>query len=44
MSLLEVPSAPGAPFGQSGMGVCIWARDKIRDENKIAAEKKVFMV
>jgi hypothetical protein len=44
ISLLEVPSVPGAPSGQSGMGFCIWARDKIKDENKIAAERSVFMV
>src|SRR5258708_33375348 len=43
MSLVELPSAPGAPSGQSGMEVCISARDKIRDENKTAAAKNFFI-
>jgi hypothetical protein len=42
-SFVEVPRALGAPSGQSGMGVCIWARDKMSDKNIIAEIKSVFM-
>jgi len=35
MSVALVPSAPGAPAGQSGIEGCISARDTINDENKM---------
>jgi hypothetical protein len=43
MSLDDAPSAPGAPSGQSGTGVCMSARENMSDENKIAEVKMVFM-
>ena len=35
ISLDEVPSAPGAPLGQSGISGSIWAWEVIMEEIKI---------
>src|SRR5206468_1724976 len=43
MSLSSLPSAPGAPLGQSGRGSFISARDKRQKEERMATAKKVFM-
>ena len=42
--LYEMATGRAAPFGQSGIGVCICARDKMSEETKIAEAKSVFMV
>src|SRR5664280_2971037 len=44
MSLVVLPSAPGAPSGQSGIGTCISARRKNGKETITASVHKVFMV
>jgi hypothetical protein len=43
MSLDEVPSAPGAPSGQSGIEFFICAEQSMSDANKIAEAKTIFM-
>jgi hypothetical protein len=37
ISVAFVPRAPGAPSGQSGIGACISAWDKIKDIKKMTA-------
>ncbi|HEX3102651.1 MAG TPA: hypothetical protein VHQ01_12695, partial [Pyrinomonadaceae bacterium] len=43
MSQSFVPGAPGAPFGQSGIGERISACERIADENKMTATKKILI-
>ena len=43
VSLVEIPSAPGAPFDQSRISFFISARDSMRDANKIAEVKSFFV-
>src|SRR2546430_3053229 len=44
MSLSSLPSAPGAPFGQSGIGSFTSARNRIAKESSRADATRVFMV